>query len=160
MPSSAAVARASSMSRGPQHRPPMLASVPLASYSRSVAPMTSYPRSTSSAAAADESTPPDIATTTLTRPSLVVVLGVLVPSPDPAHHRLHHPPPDRSPPRIPRPDPEPDRAPRLRRRHPSASSTSDGASDPDVHAAPVDTLMPSRSSAAATNCPARPRTRR
>ena len=39
---------------------------------------------------------------------------------------------------------------------PSASSTGDGASEPEVQAAPVDTQIPSRSSAAASRCPGAP----
>src|SRR5688572_32123289 len=63
MPRCAATRRASSMSRGPQQRPPTDAAVPRASYSRSVIPMTRCPCSTRTAAAVALSTPPDRAAT-------------------------------------------------------------------------------------------------
>src|SRR6185503_10326796 len=64
MPRWAHTARASSTSRGPQHRPPADAAVPRASYRRIVMPTTSWPCSTRSAAAVALSTPPDSAATT------------------------------------------------------------------------------------------------
>ena len=59
--------------------------------------------------------------------------------------------------RVPRPDSEPDRTPRLRRATSRAPATPPTApASPTCTPRPVDTLIPSRSSAAATNCPGAP----
>ena len=121
--------------------------------------MTSYPLSTSNAAAADESTPPDIATTTLSRCPVVIAFfaGVVVaPRTRRTTSSTAAPTLSISSSVFPAPIPIRIAHPASSADSPSARSTSEGASDPEVHAAPVDTLMPSRSSAAATNCPGAP----
>src|SRR3954466_10749436 len=118
--------------------------------------MTSYPFSTSNAAAADESTPPAIATPTLFPVDVLVDVLVLVLGPP---RILPNTSPTTSATRsisssvFPRPIPNRTPHPASAGDIPSASKTSDGASEPDVHAAPVETQIPSASSAAATNCP-------
>src|SRR5260370_18072555 len=62
MPRGMAPRRASSMSRGPQQRPPAEALEPLASYRRMVRPTARAPDSPRSAGAVALSTPPDKAT--------------------------------------------------------------------------------------------------